>query len=510
MLLVVIALNLQITATYSAPCFDFFIPPDDKITTEQGLVTTEQALTVNPSPSTSSYIEPPPRIEPVFDSENSGLPLNLLEHINDSASAAYAVNVAVAAMSSELKESPEARSTLTSFMEEAAAMAASRNSQMGDLVVSEITAVTMSSDADAAIKAVVKVASSAEIELDREMKKVLKFKTESDVVDITLEPSLLRINADIVKVQAPSFTISIPKSFIEANASYTSFLIHAEPVESELKLISASNLNLNRFLAAAASGKETAVEVEFSKKPVDSITLGLVYTQKTDGVPVIAEGSEVLASKRNSITQTIDAKISGEGTYKVKSSIKSFSDMKNKSASMQEAVNYLASNGIVSGTSQANFSPDMPISRAEIAMLLTKTIGYYNESADGHFLDVFKTDWFFGAAGSAKQKGIMVGTNPEGTLFSPKMNIPKIQIASIFARILQTEMRYIVVSDAETEKTLSIFSDRNSIPDWAAKDIALVLRQNILKGSYSFSGDKELSRGEVAEMLHVLYLRIWE
>lgn len=59
----------------------------------------------------------------------------------------------------------------------------------------------------------------------------------------------------------------------------------------------------------------------------------------------------------------------------MKSNEKDFTDIANKSAEMQKAIRYLASKGIINGTTPTTFSPDGSINRAEIATLLVKSVG---------------------------------------------------------------------------------------------------------------------------------------
>ena len=86
------------------------------------------------------------------------------------------------------------------------------------------------------------------------------------------------------------------------------------------------------------------------------------------------------------------------------------------------------------------FSPNATITRAEIAALITRTLARFDPNADGGFNDVLRSDWFFGAAGSASRHGIMGGTS--AVTFEPRVNIPKDQIVAVSARVLSNEMRF--------------------------------------------------------------------
>lgn len=103
----------------------------------------------------------------------------------------------------------------------------------------------------------------------------------------------------------------------------------------------------------------------------------------------------------------MSASVFKTGYYYIVDNEKDFSDIKDKSAEMQEAIKLLASKGIIGGTSETEFSPDKSISRAEVAAIILRTLSKLDESADGGFSDVVKSNWFYGTAGSAKNAGII-------------------------------------------------------------------------------------------------------
>jgi hypothetical protein len=225
------------------------------------------------------------------------------------------------------------------------------------------------------------------------------------------------------------------------------------------------------------------------------------------GVPVISDGATSIPSIRNPVTNNIEAKIHQDGEYKVVVSYIDFTDVEKKAKEMKDAVEYLAANGVITGTSEKTFSPDLPISRAEIAMLMTKTIGYYKEGADGHFLDVHPGDWYFSAAGSAKERKLMTGTNPEGTLFSPADTIPREQIVAICSRALTAELNYVGMKDPHAE--IERFGDADKIANWAIEDIALASKVGLIPPSADFHPERIMTRGDVAILLQRLYMLIW-
>jgi hypothetical protein len=447
--------------------------------------------------------------------ENYGLPTALLDEVQNPEQAASAAKTAISGMSAEAKAAPEALTVLTSYMEESIAKATTRLATSSNILISKSTTSEMADAAHKAIAAIEAVQKDENIEMLRPLRSVLNivaFKEEE--MDITLDPSFLEIDADLIRIEAPTYSLTISKSFVQENASNGSFGIHVDYTPAVLKTASADPSFISKMWRsltgnAAASSSGSSVNVSFGSSSSGNVTLSMKYEEpkEGEGIAVISDGASNMASKKNVITESLDAKIYHSGDYKVVVTTKDFSDMEKKTKIMRDAVEYLASNGVISGTSDTTFSPDMPITRAEIAMLMTKTIGYYREGADGKFEDVFPEDWFFSAVGSAKEKSLMSGTNTEGTIFSPNLNIPKDQIVSICARALRTELRYNGVKDME--ETLSIYTDRGDLPDWSVPDIALARKVNLLPPSTKFDPTHIMTRGEVAVLLQRLYIMVW-
>ncbi|MDR1639272.1 MAG: S-layer homology domain-containing protein [Clostridiales bacterium] len=221
---------------------------------------------------------------------------------------------------------------------------------------------------------------------------------------------------------------------------------------------------------------------------------------------VVNEKGLSVGGKYNPAVEQVEAKIYESGDYSVRENKKTFTDISAKVLEMQNAITVLATKGIISGTTETEFSPDASISRAEIAALLTRTLSKLNPNQDGNFTDVLKSDWYFGAIGSAKKHGLMAGTS--ATVFSPKIVIPKDQIVSVAARVLRLEMKY---KDPTDDTSLMAFSDAASLADWSRTDISLATRENlfVLRWDGTFSPNQPMTRGDAAIVLYRLFMKLW-
>jgi len=448
--------------------------------------TLEATPSLMPSPTPPSiqdefFFNAPPRIpaaqspEIVHNEDMPSLPLDLLPYINSPSTAVSAVNYAIRAVDLDDPLDVEA---LTLFSEEAIAMATSRQMVGSSVSINRLTTVLMDREAERSKSAVELALSEASVPMSRELRSTLVFQSdESDELRVAIDRTASLVEADRIRIDMPEYSLTISDTFAYRNASMT----------------------------IDAVSNDESVEITFSHTPRSAVVLSMPNTGYYE--TVFNHRDENLGGQINNISGTLNVRVNTNGVYRVQQNRPEFSDLDGLTPSRRRAIISLASRGIISGYSETQFGPNDRINRAQVAMLVTKASGYYCEFADGSFIDVFPADWFFNAAGSARNHGIMHGTNVQGTVFSPAMNIPRVQMVSIVARVLRREMRLQEV--ANVDRVLSPYGDRAAIPDWAENDVALVKRLGLLDSRSRFEPRYELSRGEVAEILFLMYDKIW-
>ena len=178
---------------------------------------------------------------------------------------------------------------------------------------------------------------------------------------------------------------------------------------------------------------------------------------------------------------------------------KHFVDISDKSPEMQQAVNALSKAEIIEGTSETEFSPDKPITRAEIAALLLRMTAKNDEDGNGGFTDVTDKDWYYTTAGASKKYGIISGF--DDNTFRGDEPVSKVQIVSLAARVLRNESNHI-----NEEADTKIYSN---IPDWAMEDVLLAVYEGLISAEeVSTLTDNPMNRGEAAVILYMLYDKI--
>ncbi|HEX3033474.1 MAG TPA: S-layer homology domain-containing protein, partial [Bacillota bacterium] len=146
----------------------------------------------------------------------------------------------------------------------------------------------------------------------------------------------------------------------------------------------------------------------------------------------------------------------------------------------QGTVVELAYKKILAGYPDLTFRPDISISRVEAATILVRAFGLSQGSA----ADLTFTDnsdiplWAQGYIATAVKEGIIKGyTQADGTTsFAPNNAITRAELGAIISRLI--EKKY---GKVENLKELP-YSDKDQIPQWAARDIQVVYTKGVLSG----------------------------
>ena len=156
-----------------------------------------------------------------------------------------------------------------------------------------------------------------------------------------------------------------------------------------------------------------------------------------------------------------------------------------------QAVEYVRDNGLMSGTSDAQFSPSGTMTRAMLAQTLYRAAGSPAVSGSDAFTDTQADAWYADAVLWATREGIISGYG--GGLFGTHDPVSREQIADILWR------------DAGSPEAQagSPFADEGSIASWAAQAVDWAQSSGILsgRGNSRFDPQASATRAEVAVML---------
>ncbi|AFH62935.2 choice-of-anchor I family protein [Paenibacillus caseinilyticus] len=169
---------------------------------------------------------------------------------------------------------------------------------------------------------------------------------------------------------------------------------------------------------------------------------------------------------------------------------------------------FLAARGIVNGTLPQMFSPQAPVTRADLAVMLARMAGAGQGTAQGtSFADVPADAYYAAAVQWAVDTGITDGVRE--TEFAPQAPVTREQMAAMLVRYASA-MKHALPRTAFAVP----FADQSSIPAYA-QDASQALQQaGIVEGkSYTdrtgsfFAGADAVTREEAAKMLSMLLKR---
>lgn len=178
----------------------------------------------------------------------------------------------------------------------------------------------------------------------------------------------------------------------------------------------------------------------------------------------------------------------------------SFSDVSSGSW-YENAINSLANQGIISGTTSSTFEPDRNITRAEFSAIIAK-VAMASESLSSYkgysnFKDVEKDSWYAPYINWAKKQGILSGYG--NSTFKPNKPITREEIAVIIINYISKTGSSL--SYPNSEKT---FTDQVSISSWASSAVSSCQKSGVISGysDGSFKPSINATRGETAAMVN--------
>jgi len=321
--------------------------------------------------------------------------------------------------------------------------------------------------------------------LERDINPSISFiAVDASDIEVSVLPSANQADVQNVRVRTPYYELILPAGFIESEVSN-------QPITVSVTIGNSYTISLTQ---------DFDMPVAFAVPPLDG---DRTYQTLMDSQ------QQAVVGRYNPVTGMLHARVRRSETYTVVYNRVDFDDIQHLSQEMQSAIRVLATQGVVSGTGVGRFSPDSTVNRAQVAALSMGLFGRLDPNADGGFVDVNRTDWFFGAAGSAMRHGVMVGTG--NNRFSPTVVMPRDQLVSLSARLLHHEMGYRFPSSTHFNQHLQIYADQTALAPWSVRYIALATRENlvVLRADGMFMPNAHVNRGDAALMLYRLYLRLW-
>ena len=162
----------------------------------------------------------------------------------------------------------------------------------------------------------------------------------------------------------------------------------------------------------------------------------------------------------------------------------------------QEAINHLASLGIINGMGDGTFAPNDNVTREQFAKMIVMCMGYtVNESATSSFSDVVAGEWYAPYVAAAANNSLITGFE-DGT-FGVGQNITRQDMAVIIYRAL----------GSPNPSSTGSFSDDAEIGDYARLAVYSLVEIGIINGmgDGTFAPQATATRAQAAQMLNGFY-----
>ncbi|MBS7525874.1 S-layer homology domain-containing protein [Fusibacter paucivorans] len=240
---------------------------------------------------------------------------------------------------------------------------------------------------------------------------------------------------DEVKVVTPTASFEIDKNSFSEDLT-TDVKVSAKNVSvTDLSAVQRAQVPSNaKVIDLNASVGDTKVST--FKKPInvalpyelsanenpDKLTVFLLKDDGTiESVPAKYENGQVTFSRK------------GFSIYFVKENDVNFTDLTSVEWA-RDAIEYIAAKGITGGTSATTFSPNAQITRAEFLTMLMKIAQLNGDASALPFTDVQASDWYAESVAAAFENDITSGTST--TTFSPDAPITRQDMAVMVAKVM--------------------------------------------------------------------------
>ena len=141
-----------------------------------------------------------------------------------------------------------------------------------------------------------------------------------------------------------------------------------------------------------------------------------------------------------------------------------------------DAVQYVYENGMMSGTSQTTFSPDLTTTRGMIVTILYRLENEPTVTGTTAFTDVAADQYYANAVAWAAQNGIVSGI--DATTFAPNNAITREQMAAILYRYAQFKGY-----DVSAKADLSVYTDAAQVSTYATNAMAWANGAQLITGT---------------------------
>ncbi|WP_157272954.1 S-layer homology domain-containing protein [Paenibacillus daejeonensis] len=304
---------------------------------------------------------------------------------------------------------------------------------------------------------------------------------EADINTVTFIADGMRVNIPIGQFSSDltfSFGASAPPSSGNASEAYELEIQEGgQPVGS---------LEQPILIEVPTSGT--------GEQPEEIVSAAPIVNGELQETAAVNGGSTVIESLSGSFTYAIVSQAGNGVTFHDIDSVRSWAGAQ---------IQAIAAKGIIEGVGNGSFAPQAKITRAQFAKMLVLALDLPQDGASAAgFGDVISGDWFAPFVESAYAYGIIQGR--DASTFAPHAPITRAEMATMITRGVQLETADEEVE--ETGASLDgVFADSAQIHASLKAGVAYAAEQGLIVGSEgSFYPNRDTSRAEGAVVIYRL------
>lgn len=307
---------------------------------------------------------------------------------------------------------------------------------------------------------------------------------EFSVTKETIEPTLTMIRLDQTK-----YTLKIGQTKqLQVTAAYSDGSEQDITDKAQYKTSDSSVATVtDKGIITAKTAGETIITATYQGK---TATCEVKVTKKTS--------SGGGGSTKTEQTEEKELELTPEPTP----SKKTFNDITDYPWA-KEAIETLASLGIIKGTTENTFEPGKNITRADFITLLVRALNLKTD-IDTNFDDIEPGIYYYEPLGIAKKLGIAQGIGDNK--FNPQAQISRQDLMVMVARALKITNK---ISTTGTFEDISTFADAGEVSSYAIEGVATLIKEGIIQGSTGnmINPKGNATRAETAVIIYRIYTK---
>lgn len=238
--------------------------------------------------------------------------------------------------------------------------------------------------------------------------------------------------------------------------------------------IAVQNLHGNEWHAKAALSHPIFAEIDMTGIELEMLNPRKIGLYRLDDV---TGALTYIPSTYDTNELKLKTALMQPGHYVILHADVTFSDIEQHWA--RDAIEVIAGKGMIKGTGENQFDPERSVTRAEFAALVNRLFQVEFEEVESvEFSDVPADAWYVSDVITGVKAGLIQGTSMNK--FSPNNPISRQEIAVIISRALG--ILAINTEQSSEQHLLSRFVDHEQVADWAKDEISLLIELDVLKG----------------------------